>query len=227
MNKFGTIAVGLRLSRYCPEFFCSWTHLLTSGLRDGDRVLQPAVNMPHAIACNYLVKQFLASDCESLFLLDDDHDFVPAALSVLRSTDPALADVAGGLYPTRRGKCYPVCVQFNKDMKPQSVVNPHGIVPVDLMGFGFTLIKRWVIEAVAKAQGTEEFMEWSNKMGEDGLFCHRAKEQGAKLAINADVKVGHVMSMVCNWDAETKQATYGIENFGLASNDTLTAKQGD
>ena len=86
--KAGKVAIALRIGTAPdPAFFMSWTRLMRDGLRPGDVVLHPAIGMPHACACNFLISAFLSTDCDSVLFIDDDMVFDAAALNTLRDAD--------------------------------------------------------------------------------------------------------------------------------------------
>ena len=69
MSGFGKIAVGVRLTRPDPRFVQCWTHLILSGLRTGDRVLPPAIELPAHWAAELLaLDQFIESDSCQFFV---------------------------------------------------------------------------------------------------------------------------------------------------------------
>ena len=202
MDGFGKIAVGLRLTRPYPAFVHSLIMLLTSGLRPGDRYLLPSVDVPYACACNMLVRQFLKGSCDSLLFMDDDHIFSADTLERLRKTPDC--EIAFPLVCVRRGAMLPMVL---KDSEPGSelpvttIANPSGVQSVDYVGLGFTLVKRETIEAVVKLLGTEDIFSFERNLGEDGGFCRDARLTGARIAVNSDIIVGHLLTMAIAWDS--------------------------
>jgi hypothetical protein len=198
MDGFGKVAIGVRVG-HAPNaaFFCCWTRLLLDGLDAGDVVLPPAMHLPHAVAANALVGEFLdKTECDSLLFLDDDMTFAPDALRRLRQ--PNGWAVMSALYATRRAPYTPIAFvrnpEFTDDASKMTEVDPSagGIVTVDLVGLGFTIIRRPYLR--------HNIFEWSNGLGEDGKFCRDAQEAGGLIGCNLDVICGHrtEISVYCN-----------------------------
>jgi hypothetical protein len=199
MSNWGKIAIGTRLGHIDPAFFVSWTALLLAGLRPGDRVLNPAVGLPHSCACDFLCNQFIDTDCDSLLFVDDDMQFTPADLEQLRSSGHEY-DILSALYCCRRMPHRPIVLDGVGPCGDDGKVRPlrvakelRGVMPVLMSGLGFTLIKRWVIREVQKQNAPHIFV-FDPDEGEDGHFCQQARDAGAKVAVNTDVCIGHRVS---------------------------------
>lgn len=207
------IAIGARIGHSPdPAFFVSWTALIRKGLRDDDKVLLPAVEMPHACACNTIVERFLATDCTALLFVDDDMVFTADALERLRETDTD-ASIVSALYNTRRAPFMPIALR--KAGKQFAAVMDLGeIVKVDVVGLGFTLFSREVMENAAKNRPGAVF-RWDDDYGEDGGFCLWAGDNGHKIIVNPHVKVGHRVTFTANWNTITEQVEMDFESFGL------------
>ena len=164
---WGKVAIALRSSQYDPIFFLSWTRLITTGTEKDDRILYPAFRVPHSIACNYLLGQFLDSDADSILFVDDDHDVPEDTLRKLRET-PVEFDGVGAMYATRRAPFGPLVLVDNaKQDGYVGVRNPSGVVQVDALGLGFTMFSRRIVEAVVAMRGTREPFTFA-AFGEDG-----------------------------------------------------------
>jgi hypothetical protein len=222
-NQFGKVAVGLRTAGYIdPAFFMAWTGLILSGLEDGDAILQPAVGRPHSLACNYIVAQFMGSDCDSLLFVDDDMVFNPRTLRDLRQTENV--DICSALYVARRAPFAPVCLLYDKESdKFPCITTPKDIQDCDVVGLGFCLIKRHVIQAKLNIQKGDVF-EWSNKHGEDGSFCLWAKEKGFRVAVNSGVRIGHRTTLTAKWNSEKSCPDLEYSSFGML-NQTVSANE--
>jgi hypothetical protein len=205
MTDFGKVAVGVRIGvAPRPAFFVCWTRLVQTGLEPGDVVMDPAIGLPHAPAANALVARFLETDCDSLLFVDDDMVFDPDALRKLRADDGGHGMV-GALYATRRRPYTPIAWRLapnDEDPDHMVEIEPHGvgIMRVDLLGLGFTLIRRrWL---------SLNCFEWSNRRGEDGEFCKRLRESGGTIGCNLGVRPGHraEISVYCKLelDADNK-----------------------
>ncbi len=212
MDGFGKIAYGLRSTRYDPSFVVSWTQLCASGTRVGDLVLHPAIRLPHHMACNFLMVQFLESDCDSLLFVDDDHDIPIDSIEKLRGT-PGNYDVVSALTVTRREPFMPIVIRL-KDGKPSWVSDPDGVVAVDVVGLAFTLIKRDICEEIVAAKGTREIFRMT-EVCEDGEFCKNVRENGGTLAVNCDVNIGHTVDTVLRWNAQAGKTEITFPRFGV------------
>ena len=206
--SFGSIAIGVRIwANVRAEFFRSYSDLLMGGLRDGDAVLPPAVRLPHSCACNFLAESFFQSECDSILFLDDDMDFRPSDLDVMRDTGEY--DILSGLCVSRRGQ-KPVMHLLDKEAKEFSV-DPNGVCPCDVAGLAFTLVRRSVFDAL----GYHNIFRWDNVMGEDGAFCCDAKAKGFSVGVHTGVSVGHVMDVTVRHEVETGKNKYRFEDFGV------------
>jgi hypothetical protein len=216
-NSWGRVAVGVRIGMYPdPAFFDSWTMLLINGLRNGDIVLQPAVNRPHALAANYLVQQFLASPCDSLLFLDDDMEFEPRTLETLRES-PEKFDMIGGLYPCRRAPFAPVVLLKQDDGRyayPQNMEMAGPFIVTDVVGLGFTLVKRSILQKVNDAHPQAGAFTWTNDLGEDGHFCEELKAAGGICGINTNCSVGHRVTFTARWNVKKNAVNMKFNAFG-------------
>ncbi|MCE5317846.1 MAG: hypothetical protein LLG04_10900, partial [Parachlamydia sp.] len=213
---WGDIAIGTRLTRIDPAFFWSWTGLLLGGRRQSDVILNPAVDLPHSCACNVLAHGFLKTKCDSLLLVDDDMEFIPTALERLRDSGQD-QDILSGLFCCKRWPHRPCVLASVENDRPVSIssdsISP-GILPVLYIGFGFTLIRRWIVEQMLKDKG-EIVFEFQKDKGEDGLFSEQARAIGARLAVNTEVEIGHRMAKTIYFSARTHQTIVGDNTFGL------------
>lgn len=210
------IAIGLRIG-HAPDaaFFVSWTRLLTGGIRAGDVVLDPAVGMPHAPACNALVQRFLETPADALLFIDDDMVFTPASLETLRRTESDHG-ILSALYTTRRPPVRPIVLHKTPTgYAPRKPQDCHGLVTCDVVGLGFTLISRPVIEAAADAQGPDGVFTWDNTLGEDGTFCVNARNLGHSVGVNCDVIVGHRVTYTATWSTAENAVVMDTETYGL------------
>lgn len=198
---YGKIAIGARITNVDPVFFRDWTRLVTSGLRPGDVVLLPVANAPHSAACNILADQFLNSDCDTLLFVDDDMTFAQDALERLRTTEGEY-DIVSGMYVCRREPFNPILLVQHGDKYLSRTPTVEGVLEVDVVGFGFTLIRRAVIQELLSQGNEEGVFVWRNKYGEDGDFCLRAKQCGYTCAVNCGVVLGHRVTFTLSWDIE-------------------------
>lgn len=215
---FGKVAIALRKSQQDDIFFDSWTMLITGGTERGDIILKPAYRLPHGIACNFLVKQFLKSDADSILFVDDDHDFDQTTLASLRNK--VGYDALMALTVSRHGEFLPIALR-NTPGGREVIQNLRGQVPVDFVGLGFTLIKRGVIDNIIKLRGTDEFFNFDNALGEDGQFSQDLQLVGAKMAVDCETRIGHNVTMSVFWNVEKSVAELRHDNFGLCQNGNL------
>ncbi len=83
MGNWGRICVGTRLEKQVDSrFFKCWTNLVMKGLRKGDGVLVVDDKVAHQ-ASNALAREFLKTDCDTLFMIDSDALAVRPASGVL------------------------------------------------------------------------------------------------------------------------------------------------
>ncbi len=215
--KTDSIALGVRIGQMVdPAFFCSWTEALIGAVRPSDVVLMPAVGLPHSGACNALAERFLRTRCDALLLIDDDMVFRPSDIDAIRASTGDYA-VFSGLYTTRREPIRPIALWWNGEAwagKPTEELR--GIIDCDVVGFGFTLISRGLIEQVAKLRGADMgIFTWTNRQGEDGEFCMLAAQLGHKVGINCGVRIGHRVTYTSRWNAEDQAVEMEIESFGM------------
>jgi len=216
MTDWGTIAIGTRMNDRCdPRFFNSWSHLIAGGLRRGDTVLDAAIELPQHFAGTALALFYLRSDADTLCMVDTDMIFQPDALERLRS-DPAgyEYDILSALSVTRRKPFYPIVLRLkeeNGETKYQCAKDEinGGIVEVDAVGTGFTLIRRSVFERMEKELSFGRwFFEFGHGgLGEDTQFCQRAKSLKAscKIGVHTGVSIGHRGPIAFYWNVKEKK----------------------
>jgi hypothetical protein len=155
------------------------------------------------MARNQLVHEFLKSDATELLFIDSD--VIATADDVLRlMAQSGGKDITAGAYPRRsKDKNFFADLYFdeNKDLEFDG-----SLMRLERVGTGFMLIQRHVIEAMVAAhpewfyefKGEEicGVFDFQNKdgryLGEDYLFCDRAREHGFKIYIDVDISLPHV-----------------------------------
>ena len=212
----GKIAIALRIGTAPdPAFFMAWTRLMRDGLRPGDVVLHPAIGMPHSCACNFLASAFLGTGCDSILFIDDDMVFDCAALDRLRDT-PTHHDILAGLYTTRRPPVRPIVLDKEGDrIRPRALNQCVGILDCDVVGLGFTLFSRAVVEHAAKGRGPDGIFVWDNALGEDGAFCLAAGAAGFRVGVNCAVIVGHRVTYTSRWSPADQAVEMGFESVSV------------
>lgn len=158
-------------------------------------------------ARNLLVRDFLESDCTDLLFIDSDINFDPESVFRLMawSTDPAKGIVAGVPRTRKTNKVYIAKLDEKED---SVVMDDMGLVRAQRVATAFMLVQRKVFEDLI-----EKHPEWKYKdhithqdlhavfdfkvteegyMGEDFLFCDRARELGYEVWIDPTIKLGHM-----------------------------------
>lgn len=210
MASFGKIALGVRIVHAAnAAFFTCWTQaLLSGGVRPGDRVLAPAYGLPHHMAAQALVHQFLNTEADSLLFIDDDMTFTVKDIETLRDDAEHLPyDIISGCCIMRGEPFHPVIKtrvksEDGKGMWTNPVKVPlDTVIPVDGIGLAFTLIRRHVFELVKDALRPGEMLfQWSAfGDSEDIFFSDMAKKLGYKLGVTTKVLPGHMVEMEASY----------------------------
>jgi len=142
-------------------------------------------------------------------MLDDYMIFDPKDLDELRSDEDGWGyDMLGALYQSRKPPHHPLCIQHDPK-SPTGYANnikpaPDCVLKVAIVGLGFTLVRRSIIDKIAKEKPKKEFMFYWGKTGdsEDSNFCRRVHDAGGSVGVSTRVSVGHRMGIVLRWDAE-------------------------
>jgi len=215
MKDFGSIAITARVNR-APDarFVQSWTHLIAGGLRRGDKVFGPIIEMPHHWAASCAIRDFMdGCDCDTLLLVDDDMTFESDTLANLRD-NPANHDfdMVQALCCSRQQGHGPI-VLLESGTKYKPLLNPHsdsGTVEVGMCGLAFTIIRRKVIRTVmGMLQPDELIFNWgTDGSGEDCSFCRRARRAGYRIGVDTTVQVGHRLPVEVGWNLEKQCAEY-------------------
>ena len=155
------------------------------------------------MARNQLVHEFLKSDCTELLFIDSD--VIATADDVLRlMAQSGDKDITAGAYPRRsKDKNFFADLYFDEN---QDLEFDGSLMRLERVGTGFMLIQRHVIEAMVAAHpewfydfkgeqvcGVFDFQNRDGRyLGEDYLFCDRAREHGFKIHIDVDISLPHV-----------------------------------
>ena len=169
-------------------------------------------------ARNLLVDAFMRSEATDLLFLDSDINFeAQDALRLLAlATDyPIIAGV-----PRMRKKDGSYLVTFYKqEGNDDLIVNELGLIRANRVATAFMMINRRVFETLKAAHpewwhphhklegGMHAYFDFAltpdGYMGEDFLFCERAKEQGFEVWVDPTIKLGHVGTI--EFDGDLKQ----------------------
>jgi len=144
---------------------------------------------------NLLARQFLESDCQWLFMMDDDNPCLKNPLDLIELNK----DVT--VYPTLMQKTLdngdPLVI-YNifrrvKDGCWGAITRAGGpaLVEVDAGGTGCVLIKRKVIAALEAPFKSKMKRDGTRKYGQDLYFCERAKKKGFKIWTHWDYACQH------------------------------------
>lgn len=158
-------------------------------------------------ARNLLVQDFLESDATELFFVDADINFQPEDVFRLMAwvSEPNIG-IAAGIPCTRQvEKTYIVTLDDNND---KVIMNDMGLVRAKRVATAFMMIKRKVIEDLVEKNPQWRYYDHmrernltavfdfqvkdNNYVGEDYLFCDRAREIGYEVWIDPTIKLGHM-----------------------------------
>ena len=155
------------------------------------------------MARNQLVHEFLKSDATELLFIDSD--VIATADDILRlMAQSGGKDITAGAYPRRsKDKNFFADLYFDEN---QDLEFDGSLMRLERVGTGFMLIQRHVIEAMVAAHpewfydfkgeqvcGVFDFQNRDGRyLGEDYLFCDRAREHGFKIYIDVDISLPHV-----------------------------------
>jgi hypothetical protein len=159
-------------------------------------------------ARNLLVKDFLESECTDLLFIDSDINFEPSDILRLMAwaADPKKGVVAA--VPRVRDARPIYIMDLDYDENHQLTMNGMGLVRAKRVATAFMMIRREVLETLAKEHPEWEYFDSrSNRkipaifdfkvfpegyMGEDFLFCDRARERGFEVWVDPTIKLGHM-----------------------------------
>ena len=158
---------------------------------------------------NLIAKDFLDSDCTDLMFIDSDINFEAEDIFRLMAwnSDPKKGIVAGIPVARKKGKTYISTLDTDED--ENILMNYMGLVKAKRVATAFMIIRREVFEKLYEAHpewryhdekkvGDEitAFFDFALKdgtyIGEDFLFCDRAREMGFEVWIDPTIKLGHM-----------------------------------
>jgi hypothetical protein len=157
-------------------------------------------------ARNKLVKQFLDTDADILFFLDDDISW-PAekALELIEMDD----DIVGGIYPLKMDiPAFPAVIHTDTNHHP--IVRADGCISAAGVPTGFLKIKREVILKLIEYYPSQEYTDYKDGeptetlydlfpqgvrngrwVGEDYAFCRLWTDIGGQIHIVPDIDFEH------------------------------------
>jgi len=158
---------------------------------------------------NLIATDFLKSDCTDLMFIDSDISFDAEDIFRLMAcnSDPKKGIVAGIPVARKKGQVYFSTLDTDDDNS--IFMDKMGLVKAKRVATAFMMIRREVFESLRdahpewvyhdeKKEGdtTICFFDFELKdghyIGEDYLFCDRAREQGFEVWIDPTIKLGHM-----------------------------------
>jgi hypothetical protein len=162
---------------------------------------------------NQVMAGVLQTGCEGVLFVDDDHVFAPDAfLRLLDWNEPFI----GGLYATKSEPNATSCLIEHTDDRvgrpdrfrslELEEITCGGLLPVDVLGMGFTWIRREVIEAVrdydlpewlaaVPGRTPDQYKDWfeMREFGTDDVaFCLKARQAGFRGMVDTTLKIPHL-----------------------------------
>jgi len=159
-------------------------------------------------ARNLLAKDLLESDCDYLLFIDSDINFEPEHIFRLMAwgSDPKKGIVAG--VPRTRSENKVYIADLDYDENGELTMNGMGLVRGKRVATAFMLVRREVFvtmtaahpEWVYKDQRSDRMIPClfdfqlteEGYIGEDFLFCDRARELGFEVWIDPTITLGHM-----------------------------------
>jgi len=154
-----------------------------------------------------VLDQFIGSDANRLFWIDSDMVWEPAQFIRLLAMSK-LRDVVCATYPAKIDSQPTYFVKYDK--AKGLVYDEYGLVEIEGVGLGFTVMTREVAEAVTAASdkimdevtGKEMASVFTvgsingNRRGEDMAFFNMIRECGFKVHLDPSIDLGHIGTKV-------------------------------
>ena len=152
-----------------------------------------------------LVREFLYSEYDKLFFLDEDIEWQPEdALKLIEMDD----DLIAGIYPYKREPLdFPVVIHCNPDNTP--IVRADGCISASSLPTGFMCVKREVFILIRNMYPQYHFTDYKDGeimdyfdffpqgiqdgrwVGEDYAFCRLWEKIGGKMWIVPNITINH------------------------------------
>jgi hypothetical protein len=145
-------------------------------------------------ARNLLVTQAVDVPTQPTHILWMDDDNVIPSDTVARLAAHKVP-IVGGLYHQRLPPFAPVAYRTVEGRKVQMIDlpdDPHGLVRVDGLGLGCTLVEIGIYLAMAERYGDARWHAVVDGRGEDIWFFERVQEMGIPVYLDTDARCGHV-----------------------------------
>ena len=153
-------------------------------------------NIPHDRARNILISRFLKTDFDYILFIDERTVGHVDTLDQLLAADKPVISATSQTFKILSGN--------RKALVPTSFVAKEGknkyryhagkgVEEVDVTNMACTLVKREVIENMARPWFKFEFLDedGTELMGEEFTFCQKVKEAGYKIYVDYDVLTHH------------------------------------
>jgi hypothetical protein len=174
-----------------------------------DALVLDAEGLNIADARNNLVRKFLATDLEWLYMADTDTVFAPNVMSRLMLNAESGCQIISGLINVDGRPPFPMMYRRIADTAVgfgmfQSIAEwKHGeCLEVDAVGAGCLLVHRDAYLQIEK-HFPDRAAPWFDyaimsgmRIGEDIMFCIRAKDAGLKIYTDTSTRVGHIKPRV-------------------------------
>jgi hypothetical protein len=159
-------------------------------------------------ARNLLTQDMLDSDCTDLIFIDSDINFDAADIFRLMAwtSDPKKGIVAG--VPRTRSTTKTYIGTLDYDENGELTMNGRGLVRAKRVATAFMMVRRDVFETLDAAHPEWRYYDERSErtvpcifdfmktdegyIGEDYLFCDRAREMGFEVWVDPTIKLGHM-----------------------------------
>ncbi len=159
-------------------------------------------------ARNLLSQDMLESQCDYLMFIDSDINFEPEDIFRLMAwgNDPKKGIVAGVPRTRNESKVYIATLDYDENQ--ELTMNGMGLVRAKRVATAFMLVRREVFVTMTEAHPEWQYYDTrSNRMipclfdfqlteegymGEDFLFCDRARELGFEVWVDPSITLGHM-----------------------------------
>lgn len=159
-------------------------------------------------ARNLLAQDMLDSDCTDLMFIDSDINFEASDLFRLMAwtSDPKKGIVAG--VPRTRSTTKTYIGTLDRDEDGQLTMNGMGLVRAKRVATAFMMVRRDVFETLNEAHPEWRYYDERSErtvpcmfdfmlteegyIGEDYLFCDRARAHGFDIWVDPTIKLGHM-----------------------------------
>ena len=158
-------------------------------------------------ARNSIAKMFLESDCDHLLMVDADMIINADDIFRLMAFNQVRPIVAGVGCARKKEKVY--FSMLDNDEDGNILMDSMGLVKAKRVGTGFIMIQRTVFETLKQKHPEWEYFDHNHNdkmvaffdfhlsqeegyMGEDFVFCERARQAGFSVWIDPTIKLGHM-----------------------------------